>query len=632
MLMRSVPVAARCAEIRTCGLAKHAENRILAPMRPSTWSESAQWRAFAGVWIVVAVIAVLVAGEVARREARAQVRRQADTAAALHGAVLRSELERQQAVPSVLAQDPDLLALLSAPSPGQVDRLNRKFEALAAEVRAAAIYALAADGTALAASNWREPTSFVGSNYRFRPYYLDAMRDGRAAFFALGTVSGRPGLYLARRVDHAGGRPAGVIVAKVEFDALEAEWRTSGEPTYVTDRDGVVLITTVPDWRFRATLPLSAERRRRLAADQTAGSTLVDLPFRVPAEGVLRVAEDVPPGVYAHAVDASAGLGWTVHLLSPADLALSRPVAAARILALLSVALLAGVAGVLLRRRQRAVAGAVEAAAARAELERQIDLRTTELRAANHQLSLEIEERRRLEKTRQDLQDDLIQANKLATLGQIAAGVAHEINQPVAAIRTHADSASVYLVRGDAAGAGRSLDRIGELTEKVGAITDELRAFSRKTGSSPEPVGVEAAIDGALLLAGARLRERGVKLNRARSRDDILVRAERNRLEQVVLNLLQNAVEAVSGIEAPEVSIAVEAQGRKVTIRIADNGPGVSEAVRDRLFTPFTTDKPNGLGLGLVISRDIVAGFGGELVHDSSPRGAVFRIVLTRAK
>ncbi|RZJ01358.1 MAG: sensor histidine kinase [Brevundimonas sp.] len=594
-------------------------------------SESAQWRAFAIVWIVVALLAVFSADAMARRDAEASTHRQAQITAALHGAVLRSELERQRAVPSVLAQDPDLLGLLAAPAPDRVDRLNRKFEGLAQEVRAAAIYVLDADGVALAASNWREPTSFVGSNYRFRPYYLEALRDGQSAFFALGTVSGRPGLYLARRVDGPGGRPAGVIVAKVEFDALEQDWRASGEPTYVTDPDGVVLITTVPAWRFHTTRPLTPERRRRLATEQTAGATLIDLPFQPPARGYVRVGADIPSGLYAHAVDRSPGLDWTLHLLSPAGATLSRAVGAARILALLSVALLAGLSGVLLRRRQRAAIRQVEQVAARAELERQIDLRTAELRTTNDQLSHEIEERRRLERHRQDLQDDLIQANKLATLGQIAAGVAHEINQPVAAIRTHADTAAVYLQRSDPEAAGRSLDRIGELTERVGAITDELRAFSRKTQSKAVAVSVEAAIDGALLLAGPRLRERKVTLGRVPGPPDRVL-AERNRLEQVILNLLQNAVDAVADRPDPRIDIAVEARGRKVTIRISDNGPGLSPAVRDRLFTPFTTDKPDGMGLGLVISRDIVAGFGGELIHDPSPMGAVFRIVLAKAK
>ena len=590
-----------------------------------------QWRLFAVLWLLVAAVVISAGGELARQEARASAGRQATTASALHAAVLRSELERHRSLPLVLAQDPDLKSLLDRPDAANTLRLNRKLESLAKEVRAAAIYALDADGITLAASNWHLPTSFVGSDYRFRPYYFDAMRDGQATFFALGTVSGRPGLYLSRRVDGPSGRPLGVIVAKVEFGALEAEWRASGEPTYVTGEDGVVLITTVPAWRFHAARPLSADLRRRLAATQTAGTMIPPpLPFMAEAGAMVRTSSDVPEDLYAVASDAIPDIGWRLTLLSPAGDAVSRAVAVARWLGALSVALLAALTGILLRRRQRAGARASEAEQARVELERQIDLRTSELRSTNDLLNHEIDERRRLESVRQDLQDELIQANKLATLGQIAAGVAHEINQPVAAIRTHADSASVQLRRENSAGALRSLASIDRLTERVGIITDELRAFARKTRSETVAVGVDAAIDGALLLVAGRLREKGITLSR-RGPAGLAVRAERNRLEQVVLNLLQNAIEALDGVAGPSIKLGVEAKDETVVIHVTDTGPGVAPAVQQRLFTPFTTDKRDGLGLGLVISRDIVAAFGGELALEPSPTGARFVIRLAKA-
>lgn len=601
-------------------------------MRSPFSGDIGQWRLFTLLWVGAAAAAVIAGGEVARRDANASVVRQAATAGALHAAVLRSELERHRSLPLVLAQDPDLIALLQSPSDAEVAVLNHKFERLARDSRAAAVYALDTRGVALAASNWREPTSFVGSDYRFRPYHYEAMRDGQATFFALGTVSGRPGLYLSRRVDDSAGRPIGVIVAKVEFDALESDWRKSGEPTYVANEDGVVVITTVPQWRFHTTEPLSVAERRRLAAEQTAGAPLPDLPVSADRDDFVRISSDIPPGAYARTADPIPGFDWTLHLLAPAGEAVSRAVTAARLLALLSVALLAGLTGVLLRRRQRAAARAIEAETARVELERRIDARTSELRAANTRLNHEIEERLRAEKSRQNLQDELIQANKLATLGQIAAGVAHEINQPIAAIRTHADNAGLYLEAKDGASARRSITSIAGLTERVGAITDELRAFSRKTRSETVAVGVDAAIEGALLLVGARMREKGVALKRRPGPDGLAVLAERNRLEQVVLNLLQNAIEALQETPAPEITIAVETSGRGVTIRISDNGPGVAPEVRERLFTPFTTDKRDGVGLGLVISRDIVAGFGGELLLEPSKTGAVFVIRLTRAK
>lgn len=597
------------------------------PLSPST-----QWRLFGAAWSLVALLVVLTSGEVARRDARESAEHQASTASTLHAAVLRSELERHRSLPMVLAQNPDLAAVLTRPDATGAARLSRKFEILARDVRAAAIYALDAEGRTLAASNWRLPTSFVGSSYRFRPYYYEAMRDGQATFFALGTVSGRPGLYLSRRVDGPAGQPLGVIVAKVEFDALEADWRASGEPTYVTDADGVVVITTVPAWRFRTTQPLSADLRRRLAETQTAGSTVPGpLPFNTAGTDLVRISSDIPEGLYAAASDPIPDIGWQVNLLSPSGDDISRAVASARWLGAMTVALLAALTGILLRRRQRARAMASEAEQARIELERQIDLRTTELRSANDQLNHEIDERRRLETVRQDLQDELIQANKLATLGQIAAGVAHEINQPVAAIRTHADSASVQLRREDTEGALRSLANIDRLTERVGVITDELRAFSRKTRSGTVAVGVESAIDGALLLVAGRLREKGIRLERHPAPAGLAVKAERNRLEQVVLNLLQNAIEALDGVPAPVIELGVRVKGRQAIIQVSDNGPGVTPAVRARLFTPFTTDKPDGLGLGLVISRDIVAGFGGELVLDPTSSGARFSIRLAKA-
>lgn len=595
-------------------------------------SSRSVWPSFAAIWVSIAIIAVVLSGEWARRDAATLATGQATTAAMLHTSVLRSELDRHRSLPMVLAQDPELVAAVTSPSPAAIARLNRKLEGLARDVRAAAIYLLDSRGTAVAASNWRAPTSFVGSDYRFRPYFHEAIRNGQADFFALGTVSGRPGLYLAERVMDARGRPVGVIVAKVEFDVLERGWLASRKPTYVTDENGVVLITTVPEWRFRTARRLNAEQRRKLSEDQTSGAAPLDmLPFPAGTSDVIRVADALAPDIYARASGPITDFGWTVYLLSPIGAQSARAVFTARSLALLSVALLAGLTGVLLRRRQRVRQREIEAENARVELERQIDHRTTELRDANGLLSREIDERQRLEKSRQLLQDELIQANKLATLGQIAAGVAHEINQPLAAIRTHADSAGLYLERNDRGSVARSLTTIEGLSVRIGIITDELRAFSRKTRSEAVAVDVSAAMEGALLLAGPRLRERRIRLVRAHVASDLRVKAERNRLEQVVLNLIQNAIEALDGVTDPQINLIVSSDAEQVVIQVQDNGPGVSAEVQGRLFTPFTTDKHNGMGLGLVISRDIVAGFGGELVHEPTVSGASFRVALPRA-
>ena len=589
-----------------------------------------RWAA-AGAALAVCAVGVWAAGALAAAQVSGVLRTEAASAAVLHAAVLRSELEKHRSLPFVLAEDPDVAALLRTGAPGLARALDAKLEGLSERTRAAVIYLLDARGLTLAASNWRRPDSFVGSRYGFRPYFTGALRDGVAESFALGTVSGRPGLFLARRVGGAD-TPLGVVVVKVEFDSLEAEWRRGGAPAYVTDTDGVVVITSEPTWRFRTERPVAPARRASLAAERRFGAApLAPLPFR-PEPGGLAVAE--PDGRHVRFTPATAPAaspGWRVHLLQPAEPDLGSAVVAARIVALLSTVLLAGAAALLLRRREALRLRAEEREAARRRLEAEVADRTAELRDANGRLLVEIDERRRAESHLQLLQEELVQANKLAVLGQISAGVAHEINQPVAAIRTYADTAVRLLERERPEGARENLRTIAGLTERIRLITDELRAFARKAPRGGGEARVEEAVAGALLLTAATLKRGGVRLVREGEAAGLVVAAERLRLEQVLVNLLQNAAEALAGAPDPEVRILVTRTAEEVGVEVADNGPGLSPAMAQALFTPFSTDKPHGLGLGLVISRDIVREFGGALeLVGGSARGAAFRITLKR--
>lgn len=603
-------------------LGKHLARRSARP-----------WLTLVVGWLVTSLLAMTVAGELARRDAVSELARQADANAALHAAVLRSELEKQRSVPVVLAEDPDVAALLADPGPAAADRVSAKLESLAIQMRAAAIYVLDDRGLARAASNWREPTSFVGSNYAFRPYFTGSLSAGAAEFFALGTVSGRPGLYLARRIGPAD-EPLGVVVVKVEFDALEAEWRRTGEPAFVTDQRGVVLVTSEPTWRFRRSRELTPEERRAILEDQTlSGQALDPLPYSGEAGSIVEIPRGPAAGDWMLAQTETDTPGWTLHLLDPVQRATATATSNARVIALLLVTLAATGVAVLLRRRQQALARAQADEAARAELERRIDDRTSELRDANSRLKSEIEERRRAEASREILREELVQASRLATLGQIAAGVAHEINQPVAAIRLHSETAARHLERGDENAARRNLDQVSSLTERIGTITSELRAFSRKAGRSVTPVSLATAVDGALLLIGHRLRDHGVTLYRS-GLEEMQVMADPVRLEQVVINLLQNAYEALLEARTPEPVIRLEANrvDGQVELLVSDNGPGIDPAIAATLFTPFVTTKTQGLGLGLVICRDILAGFGGELSLKPTSQGTAFIMVLEAAR
>lgn len=594
-------------------------------------------------WVALLVGAAIIlaclvgfAGALAERRAANDLARQAQGSAALHAAVLRSELAKHRSLPFVLAQDPDVAKALRSTDARRIEALNRKLETLSSGTRAAVIYVLDANGLTIAASNWREPTSFVGSDYSFRPYFQDARENGVAELFALGTVSRRPGLFMSRRVDSNDGL-LGVVVVKVEFEALEAEWSTS-EPAFAADAKGVVLVTSVPAWRFSTLSPLPREEQARLRAEHRFG----DAPFNVLAATPAPVAKNptlttipVPGGDEDRYMAASVELGasgWRVYTFTPVGAVLRTAVTGARATALLAGLVVLALMVAFLRWRSQASIKAAREDEARRELEARVAERTAALRETNLRLTVEMEERRRAEAHVHWMQDELIQSNKLATLGQIAAGVAHEINQPVAAIRAYADNAAVFLDRQDSRTARANLGLIAGLTDRIGLITNELRAFARKSGGSPSPVSVREVVDGALLLMGPRLRQQNVRVVREVADEAARVMAERFRLEQVLVNLLQNALEALEGSVEGLIDVQVLVQHAQVRIIVADNGPGVAEHAAKTLFTPFATTKARGLGLGLVISRDIVAEFGGELSLEASPNGARFVISLPEAR
>jgi two-component system C4-dicarboxylate transport sensor histidine kinase DctB len=227
--------------------------------------------------------------------------------------------------------------------------------------------------------------------------------------------------------------------------------------------------------------------------------------------------------------------------------------------------------------------------------------------------------------------EELAQANRLGVIGQITTGIAHEINQPVAAIRAFAENARGHLKREDTVRTAASLADIVELTDRIGRITTELRNFARRGTPVVREAPLGGAVDGAILLIADRIRAEGVTLDWTGLKTEIAVVADKMRLEQILINLIQNALDAVRDTPNPRIAIQVEAD-ESVAVTVADNGPGVSPAMAGNLFTPFATSKPDGLGLGLGIARDIAREFGGSLAKAASPLGgAAFRLTLRRA-
>ncbi|MCO6051858.1 ATP-binding protein [Mesorhizobium sp. RP14(2022)] len=581
------------------------------------------------------VLVVLFCGEVARRFTAESILADARARLPSAASALRGELEKQRALPLILKEDPTVMTAIATRDPAQLGALNEKLDRLARATRAAVIYILDASGTALAASNFREPTSFVGSDYRFRDYYSAALANGTAEQYALGTVSQRPGVYFSARMDRSEQRGLGVVVVKVELDAVEADWQSGGQPVFVSDERGIVLATSVPAWRFRTLRPIAnaeaAEIRRSL---QFGEASLV--PLRLETDPALDgfVSADTGDGKaqrFALAqADVPAGLpGWRIHLLAPAGRELSGATNLARLVAGLVLAILLLAGFLLFRRGRLARLQRKEKERAAAELETRVIERTMDLASANQRLTGEIAEREKAEARIATLRDDLAQANRLATLGQVTAGVAHEINQPLAAIRAYAENAQLFLRRQDGNNAAQNLERVVGLTDRIASITDTLRGFARRGRSALEPLSVEAILDGAMLILRSRIRESGVELERRSVGGEAIILGGRIRLEQVLVNLVRNAVEALEGREHGRITVETVNGVEEVTIAVSDNGPGVPPEILPVLFTPFKTSKAQGTGLGLVIASDIVSELGGVLSATSRPgEGACFTIRL----
>lgn len=591
-----------------------------------------QWVFFAAFFLLCSIAALYGAGLYGRSVALAGLRQQGETDASLKVALLRAVLERPRALPLLLSRDRDLSDALAASGSAPRAALDRKLEDLVSGTGAAVIYVIDRKGVAIAASNFREPTSFVGRDYSFRPYFFRAMREGRAEHFALGSVSKRPGLYISQRIGPAD-NPLGVVVVKMEFDALEQAWQEADRPAYVVDANHVVLITSIPSWRFMTTENLPPEALSAIRDSLQFGEApLARLPLSGEAGNGLMEAL-LPGGTRDFFLKVSqpvATTPWQFDYLLPTGKVLAAAAREARLAALLAVGLMALLAAFWLRRVQTASARIAREQAAREELERRVGERTRDLSLARDRLEAALSEKQATEIRLQAVQQDLVQANRLAILGQVAAGVAHEINQPLATIRAYADNARTFLKRQKAEKARENLDHISGLTERIATITEDLKALARKGRMGEEPVRVEDAIEGATLLLRSRFTGRLDQLVMAGGSRGLSVHANRLRLEQVLINLFQNALEAIEGRADGRVEVQVEDEGERVAISVSDNGPGLPAAIADHLFEPFNTSKEKGLGLGLVIAKDIVADYGGTLDVESSDRGAVFRISLRK--
>jgi two-component system C4-dicarboxylate transport sensor histidine kinase DctB len=528
----------------------------------------------------------------------------------LYVANLLGTLRRYEVLPQILGDLPGLRAALHAPEdPAALDNANRLLARVKSQTGADVIYLMNPRGVTLAASNWDKPDSFVAGNFAFRPYFREALAGRLGRFFGLGTTSGKRGYYFAypvREDEHN----IGALVVKVDLDHTETLWGNTPEQLLVTDTNGVVILTSRPDWRFHSSRPLDRVEQSAIAANQ---------PYPTQAPPLL----DIDPNAWLTQSRALEETGWTVSILAPRIL-LDRPVRSAVAVgaaALLALLLLLGL--LILRRRHYLERIALDARA-KAELEQRVAERTHDLELLNSRLKQEVLEREQAQQELVRAQDELVQAGKLSALGTMSASISHELNQPLGAIRSYAENASTLLDHQRSDDARANLKLISELTERMASIITHLRSFARRDRHAPERVALQPALDDALALLAKRRRAMDVELIRDLPDATLWVQAGETRLRQVLGNLLGNALDALIDKAPPRrIWISIEHQAEHLHLLLRDNGPGFSPESLARAREPFFTTKTSaqGLGLGLAICDSLVRALDGELLLANHPAG-----------
>nr|WP_319314821.1 sensor histidine kinase [Shinella sp.] len=583
---------------------------------------------------VVVVLAILQGGTLLTRSYMDEASSQAGSALRLAVAALGGHLSRYEPLPALIADHDDIEALLQSPNDPALRRVaNEYLKEINGLLESSDIYVMTPDGNTIAASNYEMPGTFVGQNFDYRPYFQDAIAGRQARFYALGTTSLKRGYYFSSPVD-VDGKILGVIVFKVDIDSIESSWRGGEYKLFVADPEGIIFMTGSPEWLYSGILPLDAARLARTQTSRRyAEAELRPLPVTESVyygQHLMRIAGEGATREYLRLSHYMPEADWTVNVLL--DTASVRTQARTALIAILLFICLATLGlAVLWQRRARIEERLRLQEETRNELERRVDERTADLARVNEQIELEIAERRLTEQELRKTQADLIQAGKLAGLGQMSAALSHEFNQPLAAAKTYADSAALLIDRGRVPEAQDNVRRISGLIDRMASISRHLRNFARKPNEKLGPVPLPDVIADTLEIVAPRLKAADAKLVVQLGEQALVVKAGPVRLQQVLVNIISNAADAVEGLDDRRIVLTARREEEHVIVEVHDRGPGVPAAIAERIFDPFFTTKGvgKGLGLGLSISYNIIKDFGGNLSVGNHPEGgAVFRIVL----
>ena len=556
--------------------------------------------------------------------------------------LVANELNRYLPIPELMAEHPLMeRALLNPADPLVILQANREMQRMATIVGSSDVYLMDTSGLTIAANNYLQEDSFVGSNYSFRPYFSEAVATGDSViYFALGLMSGVRGLYFSHPIRSDRGRILGVIAVKVLVHELESQWHRpaslSEAQMVVLDGAGISFLASRPAWLYRDFSAnrqgeLSLETRQRYPDRELRPMEIerMGLPWGL-SESSAKIRIRSPEGGqdYLAVRTPLPRLDWTLQVMVS-----TAPVLWTRLAFLVGgLAIYLGIllAWLYLRERYRREA---ELALRGEQLERRVAERTRDLEHSNQQLLAEIRERELTQTELRETQQELIQAAKLAVLGQMSAGLNHEMNQPLTAIQTYARNSRRFLEKGAEDMVDANLSEIIALCDKMAELTRQFKVFARKSEGPPAVVDLRQSVDASLKIIMAQKSSGDIDFRWNRPEFPVMCHGDLIRIEQVMVNLIANAVQAVEESDHPQVHIDIEEADDCWKCLVRDNGPGL-QGNTEQIFEPFFTTKSvkQGLGLGLSISRQIVDALGGSLTGRNRREGPGADFVVTLRK
>ena len=580
------------------------------PVIPASPPAQADSPARTSVWVKVAVAAliifafgvVLITNRWMTEGFTETTRNKAELRLALYSGNVVSELQRTSVVPLLLSRDATISDALIK---GDYAHASQRLIQVQSDISVASILLLDTEGRTVGATN----RMLLGTPYNKAPFYTQAMQSAETVFSTTPREGGGYEFTYSQQV-FAEGKALGVIVVAVDLMKFERAWAALQDLVLVTDGEGKVILSTEPRWRGKP-------------VEQAIAAPVSPSALNVALNRAISVTSDLTqnhPDAYVRGVavlrtdNRMIFRGWHMASFTAYDSVRER-VNGILALEIMGFAILAALTFYLLSRRAWS-----QTLSFRRE--------SLELRQLNARLQREVAQREKVQKDLAVAEQTLAQSSKLAALGEMSAAVSHELNQPLAAMKTYLAGARLLLQRKRAEEALSSFQRIDDLIDRMGAITRQLKSYARKGGDAFEPVDLRQCLSSALAMMEPQLKLRVVKITRSVPRTAVMVTVDRLRLEQVIINLLRNALDATKDAREPMIDLTLSADDM-ATLTVSDNGHGISDL--ENLFEPFYTTKKagEGVGLGLAISSGIMTDFGGRLTaRNGSPQGAVFEMQL----